>query len=131
VPDATGVCFALVDSYALLVVVAFAGTINPSAGSVNLPDAHTIALADERSGKLLAQWQAMHLMNVPMALDSDAKMLAIYRTPARLSLINEESGKVRQDLPTCGDADDIFFDRPRRRLYVSCGSGAVDVFEKV
>lgn len=70
-------------------------------------------------------------MNVPMALDSDAKMLAIYRTPARLSLINEESGKVRQDLPTCGDADDIFFDRPRRRLYVSCGSGAVDVFEKV
>ena len=33
---ATGVAFALIDSYALLLVVAFAGTINPSAGSVSV-----------------------------------------------------------------------------------------------
>lgn len=33
---ATGVAFAAIDAYALLLVVAFAGTINPSAGSVSV-----------------------------------------------------------------------------------------------
>ena len=33
---ATGVAFALVHDFALLLVVAFAGTINPSAGSVSV-----------------------------------------------------------------------------------------------
>lgn len=33
---ATGVAFALVDNYAILLVVAFAGTANPSAGSVSM-----------------------------------------------------------------------------------------------
>jgi len=33
---ATGVAFALVHDYALLLVIAFAGTINPSAGSVSV-----------------------------------------------------------------------------------------------
>src|SRR5262249_60143947 len=33
---ATGCAFAIVDDYALLLVIAFAGTINPSAGSVSM-----------------------------------------------------------------------------------------------
>src|SRR5215813_15344354 len=33
---ATGCAFAIVDDYALLIVIAFAGTINPSAGSVSV-----------------------------------------------------------------------------------------------
>lgn len=33
------------------------------------------------------------------------------------------------DKPTCGDADDVFLDARRERLYVVCGSGAVDVVE--
>ncbi|MER9018436.1 MFS transporter, partial [Mesorhizobium sp. M0898] len=33
---ATGVAFAVVHDYALLLVIAFAGTINPSAGSVSV-----------------------------------------------------------------------------------------------
>jgi MFS family permease len=45
---ATGVAFALVDEYAVLLVVAFAGTANPSAGSVSVfvPLEHAV-LADE------------------------------------------------------------------------------------
>jgi hypothetical protein len=30
---------------------------------------------------------------------------------------------------TCGDADDVFFDERRRRIYVSCGSGNVAVLQ--
>jgi len=31
--------------------------------------------------------------------------------------------------PSCSDADDVFFDAKRRRIYVSCGEGVVDVFQ--
>ena len=29
---------------------------------------------------------------------------------------------------TCSDADDVFFDEKRKRVYVSCGEGALAVF---
>ena len=32
-------------------------------------------------------------------------------------------------LETCGDADDVFVDAKRHRVYVTCGAGSVDVFE--
>jgi hypothetical protein len=31
---------------------------------------------------------------------------------------------------TCGDADDVFFDPKRRRVYVSCGDGNVDAWQQ-
>lgn len=37
-------------------------------------------------------------------------------------------GAVVTRMPTCGDADDVFLDVGRRRIYVSCGEGVVDVF---
>ncbi len=48
---ATGVAFALVDGYAILLVVAFAGTVNPSGGSVSVfvPLEHAV-LADAVMG---------------------------------------------------------------------------------
>ena len=33
-------------------------------------------------------------------------------------------------MPACADADDIFFDEGRRRIYVTCGSGEVEIFER-
>ena len=35
-----------------------------------------------------------------------------------------------QRLDICGDADDVFFDRRRSQLYVSCGEGVVAVIGK-
>ena len=48
---ATGVAFALVDNYAVLLVVAFAGTANPSAGSVSVfvPLEHAVLAHEARS----------------------------------------------------------------------------------
>ena len=31
---------------------------------------------------------------------------------------------------TCGDTDDVFYDRSLQRLYVSCGEGFVDVIDQ-
>ena len=33
-------------------------------------------------------------------------------------------------LPTCGDADDVFWDAKRERIYVSCGEGVVDIVRR-
>jgi hypothetical protein len=66
-----------------------------------------------------------------MALDESAGIVGIvYRIPARLVTLEAASGTAKADLPTCDDADDLFFDAKRRRIYVSCGSGAIDVFEQ-
>lgn len=97
---------------------------------VNLPDAGGIAVVDLASGKTLSTWRNPGLKwNFPLALDRAAGLVAVaYRFPARLVLWDASSGTVRQTLPACGDADDLFFDPPRHRLYVICGSGAVDIF---
>ena len=43
-------------------------------------------------------------------------------------VLEPATGVAKADLPTCDDADDVFFDDRRSRMYVSCGSGAIDVF---
>jgi MFS family permease len=58
---ATGVAFALVHDYALLLVVAFAGTINPSAGSVSIfvPLEHTVlarAVVDRERTRMFSRY---------------------------------------------------------------------------
>jgi hypothetical protein len=39
-------------------------------------------------------------------------------------------GSIAAQVETCSDADDVFVDRQRHRVYVSCGAGVVDVFEQ-
>ncbi len=96
---------------------------------VNLPDAHRIVVGDLAGQRITATWTATHGWNFPMALDAASNSLAVvYRLPARLQVLDAASGAQKADRPTCGDADDVFFDAKRQRLYVVCGSGAVDVF---
>jgi hypothetical protein len=33
-------------------------------------------------------------------------------------------------LAACGDADDVFFDARRERIYISCGGGEIAVFQR-
>jgi hypothetical protein len=85
---------------------------------------------DLTTGKQTATWRVPGLRaNFPMAWDEANRTVAVvYRSPARLVLIDDGSGSVKANLETCGDADDVFFDSRRQRIYVSCGSGDVDVF---
>jgi hypothetical protein len=99
---------------------------------VNLPQAGGLAVVDLADGRQLARWRnpTAHF-NFPLALDSEAGLIAVvYRLPARLVLFRAVTGQVEQQLQTCGDADEVYFDKARKRLYVICGGGAVDVFGK-
>jgi hypothetical protein len=97
---------------------------------VNLPDAGRIDVVEIASGKPLATWRnGLPKFNFPLALDPSSRTLAtVYRLPGSLAIHDLASGARRQRLSACGDADDVFFDSGRKRIYVICGSGAVDVF---
>jgi hypothetical protein len=43
--------------------------------------------------------------------------------------LSSEDGHIAAKVETCGDADDMFVDPKRRRVYVSCGEGVIDVLE--
>ena len=95
---------------------------------VNVPDAGAVVTVDLVSGRQLARWgNTAGRFNFPMAL-APKGLAVVYRFPARLALIDRATGRVLQAADTCGDSDDVSVDAARRRLYVICGGGAVDVF---
>ncbi len=98
---------------------------------VNVPDAHQIAVVDLGTGRQTATWQAPGLRSsYPMALDETQGLVATaFWDPARLVLLDTATGVVKANVETCADADDVFFDAKRRRIYVSCGEGLVDVLQ--
>src|SRR5438128_210337 len=46
-----------------------------------------------------------------------------------LMALSIQDGHLAATVETCGDADDVFVDPKRRRVYVSCGEGVIDVLE--
>jgi YVTN family beta-propeller protein len=99
---------------------------------VNVPDAGRIAVVDRAAMKVLAAWPVRGAAsNFPMALDeADHQLLVGCRQPARMLVYDTTSGKQTGSLPTVGDADDLFYDFARRRVYVTGGEGFVDVFQR-
>ena len=99
---------------------------------VNAPDAHQIAVVDLDAGRQIGTWQMPDLRaNFPMALDpARGSAAVVFRNPARLVTFDMSTGKPVSTLATCGDADDVFFDNRRRRVYVSCGAGSVDSWQQ-
>ena len=98
---------------------------------VNLPDAHTIAVVDRQTGKRTATWLiTIAGGNFPMALHPNAgHVLTIFRSPAKLGVFSIKDGTLLASPDTCGDADDLFVDAKRNRVYISCGDGFLDVLD--
>jgi YVTN family beta-propeller protein len=97
---------------------------------VNVPDAHEIVVVDLAGGSTRSLPAQGAGSNFPMAIDSEAhRVFAAFRSPPTLMALSSQDGHVAAKIETCGDADDVFVDRKRRRVYVSCGEGVVDVLE--
>jgi YVTN family beta-propeller protein len=98
---------------------------------VNVPNAHSVAVVDRAAQKQIGKWPIPdHGANFPMALDPVRRqVLVIFRAPAELGVFSMTGGKLIATAETCGDADDLFVDAKRERVYVSCGAGFLDVFE--
>ncbi len=99
---------------------------------VNVPEAHKIVVADRTTMRPVSAWSLPTLeANFPMALDDDAgEVIVVFRQPARLVSFSEDDGKVHGEIETCNDADDVFIDQKRERVYLTCGSGFIDVLQR-
>jgi YVTN family beta-propeller protein len=95
---------------------------------VNLPNARAIAVLHDGTGKEGAVWPLRHAGNFPMALDTERhRVLVAFRNPAKLAAFDWQIGGVVGEVDICGDADDLFLDAKRNRIYVTCGTGFIDI----
>jgi DNA-binding beta-propeller fold protein YncE len=97
---------------------------------VNVPNANQIAVVDRTARRVVTTWPLTDTRaNFPMDLDEASHRLFVgFRQPAKLLVFDTESGKVVASLDCAGDADDLFYDRERKQIYLSGGDGFVDVF---
>jgi YVTN family beta-propeller protein len=100
----------------------------------NVPDAGQIAVIDRAQRRQVAAWPLREARaNFPMAIEGAGeaeRVITVFRQPARLAALSARDGSMLASLDTCADADDVFVDARRQRLYVSCGAGAVDVLQR-
>ncbi len=66
--------------------------------------------------------------NAAVAIDEPNRRLFVgCRRDPSLVVMDSDSGKVLARVPIPGDVDDLYFDAKRRRIYASCGEGAIAV----
>lgn len=97
---------------------------------VNVPGVHDIAVVDPAAGNQVSSFETKWGGNYPMAVDEESRtLLTVFRKPPRIARYSSKDGSILRDVATCADADDVFMDAKRQRLYVVCGQGVIDIFE--
>lgn len=96
---------------------------------VNIPGRLRVSVIDRGANAVVANWPISGaISNYPLAFDSGGKRLFVgCRIPARMLIMDSETGKVIGKIPIVGDTDDLFFDPDRHLVYVIGGEGAVQV----
>ena len=91
-----------------------------------------VAVVDVAKNAVTSRWELGGASaNYPMALDeAHHRLFVATRQPPRLIVLDTETGKIVTSVQTDGDADDVFHDAARRRLYVICGGGSVVVYDE-
>jgi hypothetical protein len=100
---------------------------------VNIPDSGRIAVVDRKQQMVTATWRVKGMRaNVPMALDEHNHRLFIgFRKPAKLVVLDTETGREIALLDCAADADDLYYDAANKRIYLSAGAGEIDSFNQL
>lgn len=97
---------------------------------VNVPDLKQIAVINRSTG-VITRWPLQLESNFPMALDeADHRLFVATRNPARLAIFDTNSGHLVAAMPVVQDADDLYYDAGRKRLYIPGGEGYISVFHQ-
>lgn len=99
---------------------------------INIPGIGAVLAVDVDRRKIISTWRFSHVAdNFPMALEEGGQLLFVgTRHPPRLVGIDIQTGKIVVTVPIDGDADDMYVDNRRGRIYISCGAGFLDVVER-
>jgi DNA-binding beta-propeller fold protein YncE len=97
---------------------------------VNLPDLKQVAVIN-RNTRAISRWPLTLDHNFPMALDeTDHRLFVATHEPARLAVFDTNSGHMITALPSVQDADDLYYDAGRKRIYMPGGEGFIHVFQQ-
>jgi hypothetical protein len=99
---------------------------------VNVPQSNSIEVADSQKHTVSKTWIITNAQdNFPMTLDeSNHRLFVGTRDPPKLIVFDTNSGKAVSVLDIANDADDIFYDAAKRRIYISCGDGFINIFQQ-
>ena len=99
---------------------------------VNLASISQVAVID-RGTKKIDRWPLKEAgTNFPMALDEERRRIFIAaRRPARLLVLDMDSGKTVASLPGAADTDDMWYDVDRKRIYVPSGEGFMYCYRQI
>lgn len=99
---------------------------------VNVPNARQVAVVDRDKGDVIATWKTDAVSgNFPMGLDeANHRLFVGCRVPSKLVVLSTESGDMVAKIDISGDADEVFYDSKRHRIYAICGTGEIDVIEQ-
>jgi DNA-binding beta-propeller fold protein YncE len=97
---------------------------------VNLPDLTQIAVINRKTREI-TRWPMTLEHNFPMALDeTNHRLFVATHEPPRLAVFDTSSGRTVATLPCVQDADDVYYDSGRMRIYVPGGEGYISVFQQ-
>lgn len=99
---------------------------------VNVPGKQQIEVIDLDKNQVTDRWKMTEARsNFPMSLDVASHRLFIgCRRPAKLLILDTQTGKLITSLETDSDVDDIFYDQPTKNIYMSCGGGYIDIIKQ-
>ncbi|MGH9514756.1 MAG: YncE family protein [Terriglobales bacterium] len=96
----------------------------------NIATKAKVVLIDRTSHKV-TDWPLKTKGNYPMALDeADHRLFVVTRKPAQLVVLDTESGSIVASVPCVNDADDLYYDAQRKRVYVPGGEGFISVIQQ-
>jgi len=99
---------------------------------VNIPFQKQIEVIDLGINIVSGIWKLKEAAsNFAMSLDETNHRLFIgCRLPAKLLVLDTDTGKTISSLDSDSDVDDVYYDRRTKQVYMSCGSGFLDVFQQ-
>ncbi len=98
---------------------------------VNVPDDNMIVVIDLGTLKVMSEWKRNTLSaNFPLAMDTASHLIFIgYRHPAKLQVLSAMDNEMAL-LDMAGDADDLYYDEKTAEIFVSGGSGYINMFRR-
>ena len=99
---------------------------------VNVPEANHVAVLDRKVAKQVVTWPVLEAKgNIPMALDGPGHRLLVGCEAGSLVVLDTATGKDVARVAISAGPDGVYWDASRRLIYISCGSGFIDVIRQV
>ncbi len=100
---------------------------------VNAKAAGLVVAIDAEKGQVIDRFPvAPSAVNASLSIDEANRRLFVgCRHKPAVVVMDSESGRIVASVPIPGDVDDLWYDARRRRIYASCGDGAIAVIGQV